>query len=629
MRCHPRSSRTAGGDEGVALLIALAFVGIIALLIGALLTQSTAQFKASKAFGDRRGAIYAADAGLEHAVAGIGMIPGTGDPGTCTTTETIAFVGDADASSTGSANLAISFPVGDIRGAHGLVIVAVSLRGSASNLDVTAGSFTMRELAPAPVATRSVRTSTTQLFYALEADLPPGNNLPFTLTGAGSTPRVMHVSRWTGVEQAALPAGAYAWSTRTDGTSQDWISTTVTPPAEGALVYSAAAMSWDNADMDNDGAGTRLSSVGISTGSGNNGMQFGASYGVAAGTSSLTVTEDFGDNADPATHALLMPRPHTETSACPGMPTLSTHHEGVGSSGFLSSSMTVSGLTITAAPGQNRAVIVAISNSDGEAPSSVQLVRAGGPTTEMNFARSARNGAGGTFLYYALDGIGAPGSFSVRINHPTNLNFFESIYFAVHASSWTGVLQTVEGVPQAPSSTGAAVPAGSATAATTNVRADAAGSLVFAATGHVGGGSMTASGTDRLTDGPEQSGATFGTSYKVTSAVTDPFTVTETYSSAGTGTTQAVAVFRPATWAPMRFGGQCESGIGPFAYNDFSVEVSCTRNAAGDTLTLTSIATPLGDGPELTATATVQRLPSGTIEITEWDTRTGAGGSGP
>jgi hypothetical protein len=139
---------------------------------------------------------------------------------------------------------------------------------------------------------------------------------------------------------------------------------------------------------------------------------------------------------------------------------------------------------------------------------------------------------------------------------------------------------------------------------------------------------MAATGTDRLTDGPEQSGATFGTSYKVTSAATDPFTVTETFSSPGSGTTQAVVVFRPATWTPMRFGGQCESGIGPFSYNGFTTSVSCTLNGAGDTLTLVSTATPTGDGPAVTATATVQRLPSGTIEITEWDTR-GSGSPAP
>jgi hypothetical protein len=317
-----------------------------------------------------------------------------------------------------------------------------------------------------------------------------------------------------------------------------------------------------------------------------------------------------------------MARPFTETSECPGMPALSTQREGVETGGFLSSSVTLGGFNVTAAAGQNRLVLVAVNNTDGEAPSSVELLRSGGGTTTMNLARSAHNGAASTYLYYALDDFGAPGSYSVRVVHP--LTLFGAT-FTIHASSWTGVLQEVNDVPQGPSSTGAAVPGGSVTVATTNVRADTPGALVFAATGHVGGGSMTATGAERLTDGPEQSGATFGTSYTVTSDATDPFIATETFSSPGTATTQVVAVFRPATWAPPRFGGQCEEGIGPFTYNEYSVAVSCALEDP-QTLTLTAIATPLGDGPELAATATVQRLPSGTIEITEWNTRPSATG---
>ena len=70
----------AQGDDGVILPIALAFVTVIALIIGTLLTQSATQFKATEAFRDRQAGIFAADAGLERALAGIDMISTSTNP---------------------------------------------------------------------------------------------------------------------------------------------------------------------------------------------------------------------------------------------------------------------------------------------------------------------------------------------------------------------------------------------------------------------------------------------------------------------------------------------------------------------------------------------------------------------
>ena len=155
---------------------------------------------------------------------------------------------------------------------------------------------------------------------------------------------------------------------------------------------------------------------------------------------------------------------------------------------------------------------------------------------------------------------------------------------------------------------------------------DTPDALVFSAGGRDGGGTMAAtSGMTRLTTGPGAASSIFGTSYAVVPETTVTFTAREAFSSSDSPATQAVAVFRPASWAPLRFGGLCEDpgSLGTAPYNGYNVTVSCVLNGAGDSLSVTSTATAVDDGRVITAHATVTRLPSGTIEITEWDTRPG------
>lgn len=588
------------------MLMALAFVMVIGLVIGALLTQSATQFKAERAFREQREGVFAADAGLEYAVAGIGMVPGTVEDTECTSTATAALIGGTSATNNGSSTLSISnFSIADIRGQQGIVIVAASVRGTASTPQVTLGSVTMTRLTPVPSLTSSSRTSTTALFYVLEANLPTGSSATITLTGSGTVSRVLYASRWTGVAQEAP---TYASSTR-GTTTNNTISTSVNAPVTGALVFSAASTSFDNAGMANSGAGTRLANVPFDPPNSNNEMQFGASYGIASTAGSTTVVEDFGTDANPATHVVLAAKPSSSTSACPTSPVLmpgSAVQANVSS--FLSSSVTLEGVELSVASGYNRLLVVAVHG--GSTASSVTF-----NGTSMTMARRAESGDEKSSVWYLLDALlPAPGDYDIRVT-----GGFELVpEFAVHASAWTGVLQGF-----GPTGLSSAATSGSMSSITTGVDVDTPGGLVFSAAGHDGAGAMAApTGATRLTGGSTSSGA-FGTSWAVAADATAGYQVTEAFSGAGTPTTHILLAFRPASWAPLEYGGLCEAGpqVLPSTYNGYTVTVGCLPNGAGDALTITSTAEAQSDGRVIKAHATVSRLPSGTIEITEWDTR--------
>lgn len=80
-----------GGDDGAALPMALAFVSVIGVIVGVLLTQAAVNFRATVVLRDQRDRVFAADAGLEWVLAraaAIATAAGTG-PVSCTSTLTV------------------------------------------------------------------------------------------------------------------------------------------------------------------------------------------------------------------------------------------------------------------------------------------------------------------------------------------------------------------------------------------------------------------------------------------------------------------------------------------------------------------------------------------------------------
>lgn len=88
---HPmRLDRT---DSGAVLPMVLAFITVIGLIVGAMLTQASANFQATTALRDNRNRVFAADAGLEWALARSATLTagltGLADPVTCAQTLTV------------------------------------------------------------------------------------------------------------------------------------------------------------------------------------------------------------------------------------------------------------------------------------------------------------------------------------------------------------------------------------------------------------------------------------------------------------------------------------------------------------------------------------------------------------
>jgi hypothetical protein len=310
----------------------------------------------------------------------------------------------------------------------------------------------------------------------------------------------------------------------------------------------------------------------------------------------------------------------------PGLtPVLSSNEQAFRSQFVLfgNAEVTYDDFTVTAAGGSHRLAVVAVANNDSHPAVSVDF----GPHAMHRLGTASSSGQNSTSLWYLLlDGEFnpdlAPGNYDITVHGGAGL--FETIGYAIHASSWTGVLQQVEGTPFGPTDTARTSSGTAVSSLSSPVSTDAADSLVFSAGGRSGSGTMSSTaGMTRITNGPSASGSIFGTSYAVVADPTIEFTATEAFSAAGSPATQAVGVFRPASWTPLRFGGLCEDpdALAARPYNGYSVTVACNLNDAGDTLEITATATPVDGGNNVTARATVTRLPSGTIEVTEWDTR--------
>jgi hypothetical protein len=315
----------------------------------------------------------------------------------------------------------------------------------------------------------------------------------------------------------------------------------------------------------------------------------------------------------------------------PGTTPTPVNHEEVSDDDFVffgTGTVTLDNFAVGSAPGAHRLMLVAVANNDEHPPQSVSF----GSHPMLRAGQAAEAGDNSTSLWYLLlDGDVTPplatGSYDIVVTSPWVL--FEGFTYAIHASLWTGVLQQVNGVPYAFTDSGWAQTNSSVDVLRTDVSTDTSNALVVSAAGRDGGGSMGLPvGTTQLTSSPGADDSIFGTSYAVVPAVTPTFTAEEHFSSAGAPATQAVVAFRPASWMPLRFGGACEpAALGPYTYNGYNVTVTCELNVDGDALTITSTATE--GARQVVGQATVTRLPSGTIEITEWDTRTGAGGSSP
>ena len=276
----------------------------------------------------------------------------------------------------------------------------------------------------------------------------------------------------------------------------------------------------------------------------------------------------------------------------------------------------MSGFPLSPPAGSNRLVVVATNDNHGQRVGSVTFD--GRPMHEVLGAR-AEMSPSSTALWYLLDAeLPGPGSYDIVVTSVNWLDFRPA--FSIQVSSWTGVLQQVNGAPFGESSATHST-SGSATSITSVISTDTAGSLVLSAAGHdddVGDGGTTGSTRiDFSRDGSND--GSFATSYAIVPDASS-YSVTESFDdSHGDATTQALVAFRPASWGPLEFGAVCESGLGPFSYNGDEVMVACTKPSS-DVVDVTSTATG-SDGHVAVASATITRLPSGTIEITQWDTR--------
>lgn len=70
----------ASGDEGAVLPLVLAFITVIGVIVGALLSQADVNFKATQVLEGHRDRVFAADAGLEWVFARSATIAPTIDP---------------------------------------------------------------------------------------------------------------------------------------------------------------------------------------------------------------------------------------------------------------------------------------------------------------------------------------------------------------------------------------------------------------------------------------------------------------------------------------------------------------------------------------------------------------------
>jgi Tfp pilus assembly protein PilX len=296
----------ADGERGVALIYALVFTTVVSIIVAALLGQATAQFRAADVYSSRRSAVFAADAGLEHALSTIGLFAapaGSGSPATCTTAATCpvtpALTAHKEAAGTSPVTVS-GFSLPNARGANRLVVVATGTTGATTAV----GSVTFNGTAMHRAIAKSGTAcwfffcwgASTELWYLLDAELPAtaGSYAVKATASSGAPTYAVHVSSWVGVLQDVGGVAAAPTSAGTGlGYRTSQISTAVTTVANDTLLVSAVAHADDdsyctsNDSLTGTGAGTRLTNGPHPSCGG-----FGTSWALRA-TGSQTATETF------------------------------------------------------------------------------------------------------------------------------------------------------------------------------------------------------------------------------------------------------------------------------------------------------------------------------------------------
>lgn len=319
----------------------------------------------------------------------------------------------------------------------------------------------------------------------------------------------------------------------------------------------------------------------------------------------------------------------TDPGACPLTPALDSRKESVGTS-----PMTVSNVVLGRGRGSNRMVVVA--TGAGSASEVVAVTFAGTPMHRLT-GRTAQACwlivylcAGRAELWYLLDAElpAAAGPYPVRVDVGNGRNV------AVHASSWLGVLQQIDGAPYVPTAAGTSLQINASSVSTT-INAGGADTLVLSAAVHVDDDwifgcsrddAATGSGAGiRLTNGPHPSCAGMATSYAIRPAGAQ--SVSETFLTSTAANAHVVGAFRAASSAPAGppvFGATCtDTPLRLSGINGYEVAVVCQMTSES-TLAITATATESSgdpDGRTSIGHATVTRLDDGTVEVSEWDTR--------
>jgi hypothetical protein len=315
----------------------------------------------------------------------------------------------------------------------------------------------------------------------------------------------------------------------------------------------------------------------------------------------------------------------TNPAACPVSPVLDSHKETTGPA-----PVTVTGVTLSRAKGTNRLVVVATGSSGA---TTVADVTFNGVSMHRATARTSQAcwlfwcWSTTTEVWYALDAElpAVAGTYNVKVTHASG----SPSTYAVHASTWAGVLQDVAGVPYVPTSAGSHVEA-SASQISTTITAASAATLLFSSVGHGDDDVFSCASNDaltgvgagtRLTNGPNPScSAGLGTSYAVRDAGAQ--VVTETFATSSSVNAQALLAFRPASSAPSAapvFGAGCVGQpIHLTGVNGNTVDVVCTLTSP-DVLTVASTAS----SPKRTVKgkAVLTRRSDGRVDVTSWDLR--------
>jgi Tfp pilus assembly protein PilX len=315
----------------------------------------------------------------------------------------------------------------------------------------------------------------------------------------------------------------------------------------------------------------------------------------------------------------------TTVATCPVTPVLDSHKEAVGAA-----PVTVTGVTLTRAKGMNRLVVVATGSAGA---TTVADVTFNGVSMHRATTRSSQAcwffwcWGTSTEVWYALDAElpATAGTYNVKVTHGSG----SPSTYAVHASTWAGVLQDIGGVAYVPTSAGTHLETSTGQISTT-ITAPSADTLLLSSVGHGdddvfgcgGNDALTGVGAGtRLTNGPNPScAAGMGTSYAVRAAGAQ--VVTETFAASSSANAQAVLAFRPASSAPAAapvFGAACIANpIHLTGVNGNTVDVVCTMTSV-DVLTISSVA--VSPGRTVKGKAVLNRRSDGRVDVTSWDIR--------